>query len=164
MLIKGLSKYTHVRSEVPQGTKLGSVLIHLFINDLPSVLKYCKAYLDADDVTLHIHIINIHTIEYNIQSEFFNNASKQWSKITNILNQCKTSSLVVGTSTHHLDIKATDVSFRHVSNQKLLGVYIDENFNWSTHIEYVCKTVSSQNSLLCQLSEYVQIHMKKQFF
>ena len=76
----------------------------------------------------------------------------------------KTSCMTLGTKqrldgSHILDIKSGDVS-----NQKLLGVYIDENLSWTTHIEYLCKTVSSKISLLRQLSEYVPIHVQKQFY
>ena len=81
----------------------------------------------------------------------------------------KTSCMTLGTKqrldgSYILDIKAGDVSIKNVSNQKLLGVYIDENLRWTTHIEYLCKTVSSKISLLRQLSEYVPIHVQKQFY
>ena len=57
---------------------LGPTLFLLFINDLPLVLKYCKADLFADDATFHTHGKDNDTIENNIQSDF--NDSKQWSK------------------------------------------------------------------------------------
>ena len=76
----------------------------------------------------------------------------------------KTSSMVVGTrqredGTHHFDIKANDVSINQVFNQKPLTK------TGSTHIEHLCKTVSSKISLLHQLTEYeyVPIHVHKQF-
>lgn len=34
---------------VPQGSKLGSLLFILYINDLPGVIKYCKIHMFADD-------------------------------------------------------------------------------------------------------------------
>ena len=77
--------------------------------------------------------------------------------------------MTVGTSkrldgSYHLDIKAGDVSIKHVTSQKHLGVYIDENLNWGSHVEYLCKTVSSKISLLQKLSENVPIHVQKQFY
>ena len=51
-----------------------------------------------------------------------------------------------------------------MSNQKLLGLYIDENLNWNTHIDHLCATVSSKISLLRQSSEYVPIHVQKLFY
>ena len=132
------------------------------------VLKYCKADLFADDATVHTHSKDKDTIENNIQSDF--NDSKQWSKNNKMhVHDTKTSCMAVGTrqrrdGSHHLDLKSGDVRIKHVSNQKLLGIYIDENLNWTTHIEYLCKVVSSKFSLLQQLSEYVPIHVRKQFY
>ena len=60
--------------------------------------------------------------------------------------------------TDHLDIKADNINIRSVSNQKLLGFHIEEN--WNTHIDNLCKVLSSKLSLLPQLAEYVplQVH------
>lgn len=63
-----------------------------------------------------------------------------------------------------LDIKAEEINIKHVSNQKLLGLYIDENLNWCSHIDYLCSTVASKISLLRQLSEYVPISSQKLFY
>ena len=63
--------------------------------------------------------------------------------------------------THHLDIKADNIRERYDSNQKLLGLHIDENLNWNTHIDNLSKVVSSKISLLQQLTEYVPLQGKK---
>ena len=80
----------------------------------------------------------------------------------------KTSCMTIGTrqrldGTDHLNIKADNINIRSVSNQKLLGLSIDENLNWNTHIDNLCKAVSSKISLLRQLAEYVPLQVQKQF-
>ena len=65
---------------------------------------------------------------------------------------------------NQLDINADNIKIKQVSNQKLLGLHIDENLNWCSHIDHLCKTVSSKISLLLQLSEYVPAHVQRLFY
>ena len=66
--------------------------------------------------------------------------------------------------TDNLDMKAYNINIRSVSNQKLLGLHIIENLNWNTHMDNLCKVVSSKISLLRQLAEYVPLQVQKQFY
>ena len=81
----------------------------------------------------------------------------------------KTSGMTIGTRQRidgksHLDIKADNTDIRSVSNQKLLGLHIDENLNWNTNIDYLCKIVTSKVSLLRQLAKYVPMQFQKRFY
>ena len=42
-----------------------------------------------------------------------------------------------------------------MSSTKSLGVYIDENFSWNTHIESVCKKISSALGLIKRIRNFV---------
>ena len=100
----------------------------------------------------------------------YNSISKLWSTSNKMhIHYQKTSCMTIGTrqrldGTDHLDIKADNIDIRSVSNQKLSGLHIDENLNWNTHIDNLCKVVSSKISLLRQLAEYVPLQVQKQFY
>ena len=47
----------------------------------------------------------------------------------------------------HLNIKADNINIRSVSNQRLLGLNINENLNWKTHIEIFVRL--SPSKYLC---------------
>ena len=59
--------------------------------------------------------------------------------------------------TDHLDFKADNINIRSVSNLELLGLHTDGKLNWNTHIDNLCKVISSKISLLRQLAQYVPL-------
>ena len=164
----GLSKFANVSSGVPQGSILGTTLFLLFINDLPLLLNHCFEDFFADDATFHTHSNSVDVIEHNLLADF--TEAKHWSKRHKLpINYKKTTCMSIGTrqrlgDSREIELKSDDICIQNVSKQKLLGVYIDENLNWSAHIDYLCSNVSSKISLLRQLSEYVPVEVQKQFY
>ena len=108
------------------------------------------------------------TIENNLQSDL--NDDMAWRKSNKMhINYQKTSCMTLGSrqrlgNSRVLNIKVNDTTISQVSRQKLLGLYIDEHLNWSTHIDHLCKLISSKISLLQQLSNYVPTHAQKLFY
>ena len=66
--------------------------------------------------------------------------------------------------TRKLNIQVDGTCIENVSKHKLLGLYIDENLNWSAHFDYLCANVSSKISLLHQQSQYIPQHAQKMFY
>ena len=48
---------------VPQGSVLEPLLFIMYINNLPSVTKYCKVHLYADDTLLFLESSSVRAIE-----------------------------------------------------------------------------------------------------
>ena len=44
------------------------------------------------------------------------------------------------------------------SSTKSLGVYVDENLSWNTHIESICKKISSALGLIKRIRNFVPSH------
>ena len=81
----------------------------------------------------------------------------------------KTTCMQLGTrqrlnTSRKINIKIDNTSIDNVSEQKRLGLYIDENLTWSTHIDHLCSLISSKISLLRQLSDYVPTEVQKLFY
>ena len=146
---------------------MGPTLFLSFINDLPLSLNLFSDFF-ADDATFHTHSIKLDIIENHIIDDF--DKTKQWSKRNNLpINYKKKTCMAAGTkrrltNSRKLEIHVDDICIENVSKQKLLGVYIDENLNWSAHIDYLCSNISSYISLLRQLSVYVPQNVKKLFY
>ena len=74
----------------------------------------------------------------------------EWSKPNKMqLHYGKTTCILVGTRqrlnmSHKLNIQVNDTCIKNVSKQKLLGIDIDANLTWSSHIDYLCSDISTK--------------------
>ena len=64
-----LSKWGAISTGMPQGSILGPMLFALYINDLPSVVRYCMLHLYADDAELYCSHSDLHVVETYLQSD-----------------------------------------------------------------------------------------------
>ena len=54
---------------VPQGSVLGPLLFIMYINNLPSVTKYSKVHLYADDTLLFLESSSVRAIEATLSQD-----------------------------------------------------------------------------------------------
>ena len=54
---------------VPQGSNLGSLLLLLYVNDVPQAV-YSNSFLYADDSGLTFQHKDVHTIEHQLNKDF----------------------------------------------------------------------------------------------
>ena len=117
---------------------------------------------------MHTHSNSIAIIEETLQTD--GNIVKQWGKENKMhINYTKTTCMVMGTRHGLLDlpvlkIKIDGHDISNVSQQKLLGLLIDNKLTFSAHIDNLCSALSSKISLLRQLSAYVTADVLKKFY
>ena len=51
-----------------------------------------------------------------------------------------------------------------INKDKILGVSIDNNLSWSSHIDQICKKISSNLWLLSRIKEYLSVEHRTQFY
>ena len=159
-------------SGVPQGSILGPLLFLVFINNLPLALsqKILATDLYADDTTFYDIQPDLETLRSNLQESLL--ILQRWCRQNGmLLNTGKTKVMLITTRQRsiRLDASLLSLSYNEIDLQlttgdKILGVYIEENFQWNSHFQHVCKKVSSYILLLSKIKSYLSLELRSIFY
>ncbi len=162
------SKWTKVRHGVPQGSILGPLLFLIYyINDLPRAVEH-KAFpiLFADDTSIILTSPNITQMQSDF-NEIFMQLNK-WFKLNSLsLNLDKTLFIQFTNKTtciSDIQIKYEDKQIRTVKEAKFLGLLINNNLSWKTHIECIKTKLSSACYAMRSIKPYVATNTLKMIY
>ena len=63
-----------------------------------------------------------------------------------------------------LDVKFNDSVIEQVSSRKILGVVIDSQMNYESHIDELCKKLSKHIGLLKNISPFLKQHQRETYY
>ena len=147
---------------VPQGSCLGPLLFLAFCNDLPLNLTECNGILFADDTTIYKKHRNLNYLMWAMSEEL--KRLMDWFKANKLTLNLKKSVTVLFTekNTHHpFTIEIDGVKLPTVESTKFLGVWIDSNLNWQTHMSKLMVKLKQNVNLLKTGKNFLNIHAKK---
>lgn len=165
------SKYLPNKSGVPQGSILGPILFILFINDFSLGLFNTRIDMYADDTTITISsktITDIKTIANKLLSKVYD-----WCQCNSmVINENKTKFMII---TNHqkrslisneleLKLEINGKNIQRTCNEKLLGVYINEDLKWDFHISKLCEQISAKLHLFNRLKVYMDVPTRVLFY
>ena len=107
---------------------------------------------NADDGTLNTGNDNIDNIGRDLQQSL-NDISGWCCRNWITLNPTKTKRILMATRQKHqlpLNLNFQTTPIDQVSKHRLLGVDVDEQLKWQTHINNICRTVSRRNKIFFQ--------------
>lgn len=156
---------------VPQGSILGPLLFSLFINDLPLHITNpdTSSELFADDGTVHCSDKSINNVTNQLQKGL-SDIEKWCDNNAMVLNPNKTECMVLTTRQKHqrqtlcLQLTLQGSVIKQVNKHKLLGLIIDDRFQWESHINHLCKLLSRNIFLLRKLNTLTDSESKKMYF
>ena len=130
----------------------------IYINDLYSSIKVCKAHHCADDTNLfHFHD-SVKSLNKSINYDL--KQLVHWLNANKIaLNVGKTELVFFKPKNKRTDfdlnIKLSGKKLYPSSSVKYLGIKIDENLNWKDQQNYIAIKLNKGNAILSKLKKYV---------
>ena len=126
--------------------------------------------LYADDTTVHDIQSNVQTLERNLQNSIL--LLNKWCRENGmVINTDKTKVMFITSRQKRYNLNNTDLSLNFkgadlklTSNEKVLGVHIDENLLWNGHFQYISKKISSHLGLLSQIKSFLSKEDKLLFY
>lgn len=167
---KTMSPPLPIKTGVPQGSTLGPLLLVMYINSLPAIAKNSSTILFADDTVIFHPLVN-QTANFDlIQKDL--DLLHLWCRYNRLeINTSKTKAMYF--SSKHLNstskpykklrLGKTDIDF--INDYKYLGVTIDTDLTFKTHITNLINTISFKVSQLRRirksLSNKIALQMYK---
>ena len=146
---------------VPQGSILGPLLFNIYINDLFFVVKLSEVCNFADENTLYSSNKELELVFRNLKSDL-NNVLAWFNNNSLKANPRKFQFMVLGT-------KEADSFVLNLGNKKiessteitLLGVKIDKQLKFKSHIEELCRKASYKLHALRRIRKYLTVEKAK---
>ena len=143
---------------VPQGSNLGPLLFLIYINDLPNSSDLFKFVMFADDSTLSCKIPKNLDEQPQIinQMNFELERVDRWlcaNKIKININKTKYLLFSLRRINYSIKIKIGSGSIQRADSTKFLGVYLDEQLNFSCHTNHIAKKISMTLGVLNKTRE-----------
>ena len=147
------SNFQSTSRGVPQGSVLGPLLFVIYTNDLPLSINN-KMILFADDTTVLFHEHSENSLILNINNTF--SLLNNWYEQNALkLNIDKTQLLCLRNNIREVTVDYTSQVLNVSDHAKFLGLYIDKNLNYNSHIDFLVKKLSKLSYMLYKLRDIV---------
>lgn len=164
------SSYQSVPHGVPQGSVIGPLLFAIFVNDLVLVLKKSEIDMYADDTTMYLPGKSVDVVQAGLQEDM--DVVIDWcNKNKTAIHTGKSKCLLACTVQKRAHLQKKDMQMRaygkmltNVSSLEILGVHIDSDMSWKSHIKHVCVKGARLNGLLWRMSPYLDTDIKLLFY
>ena len=171
-----ISSMSYIKTGVPQGSILGPLLFIIYMNDIAAVSKKFHFTLYADDTSLLEPLCTFavdSNEDYALISQNINDELKlitDWLSLNKLsLNAKKTKMMVF----HHkqkvfdhnsLKLYINTKKIECVKEFNFLGIMLDENLNWKSHINKVSSKIAGVAGTLSRLKRFLPMNILKTIY
>ena len=150
------SSWGKLEQGVPQGSILGPLLCNIFLNDIFYSLAEVSLYNFADDITISVTAKN--TDELLQLAKIKTKKCLDWFKSNEMIaNPSNFQAITNDSKDKSINEFETDQEFaiKIEKNVTLLGVQIDENLEFDSHIDKICKKAAYQLNFLKRVARFM---------
>jgi hypothetical protein len=161
-----LSDWLPITKGVPQGSLLGPLLFNTFINDFISCMPV-HVYNYADDNTLSASDTKPERLIRTLEGAALD--ATQWFERNGMLaNPSKFQAIVLHpkrtSNTDPVNFKFVNSVIQSSQSVSVLGVTIDDQLNFTTHINVICRKAAQQLNVLKRLSSLLDFESRMLIF
>ena len=153
---------------VPQGSCLGPLLFLIYINGLPNISNNAEFVLFADDTNIFVEAKN-RMLAYENANKILKAVHLYMlvNKLHINTSKCcfidfKPDKNVIPDS--NLCLKINNVVIKQVNEARFLGVTLDENLNWKSHIHKLSKKLSCSAGILNLIKDSIPEDLYKSLY
>lgn len=141
---------------VPQGSILGPLLFVIYINDLPKISNVCQFFLYADDTAIFVRDKNADALQERLNTTL--PKISEWLQ-SNFLSLNTSKTVYQNYSNHktatHFVVQIDSVNIEHKETILYLGIYIDKNLKFSSHISKTVNIISRNIGMIGRAKHFV---------
>lgn len=156
-----VSDYAKLEMGIPQGSILGPILMSVMINDLRNCLKLSDCILFADDTTVYLFGKNVDFLYIKMQREI-ELLSSWFNDNLLVVNIKKTKMMLFSPRSQTVNenpmLTFNGNLIERVQSFKLLGIWIDQNLIWDTHVSSLLKTVVPFKYAMYKFKAYLPLY------
>ena len=150
------SKWLNVIIGIPQGSILGPLLFNIFLNDIFLFIVDTDICNFADDNTIYACGMSFERVLNRLSNDI--KRLENWFKINSMVaNPDKFQVMFLGTHPFPDKISLFGNDIIVQNKVKLLGITIDKQLNFSSHIQDLCKNANTKISCLFRLRNNLDI-------